>query len=202
MGARARKIGFGFGLGVALNVVMGTGVAAQGPGSYFGFNVSEPYSSTAFGFDGRWSFGDGLWAVSGFGSAFTVGDVSSGAWLAESLVTRSLGDGLVTRHLLVGTGIRLNGTPGIPTEFAVPVVFGFNVPVIQAVGWDIDLFGHLGIARRQAGEATVFARTNRLGIEVGRGPFRFSISHDDAAGSNSPFNYGGAARIGFGVRVR
>jgi hypothetical protein len=181
---------------------MGTAVAAQESGSYIGFNVSEPYSSTAFGFDGRWQFGDGLWAVSGFGSAFTVGDVSSGAWLGEALVTRALGSGLVTRNLYVGTGIRFNGTPGVPTEFAVPLVVGFNAPVIQAAGWDIGVFGHLGIARRQADHQSVFARTNRIGIEVGRGPFRFSISHDDAAGSNSPFNYGGAARISFGFRVR
>jgi len=202
MGARARRIGVGFGVGLALTVGMGAEVVAQKSGSYIGFNVSKPYSSTAFGFDGRWSFGDGLWAVSGFGSAFTVGDVSSDAWLAETLVTRSLGDGLVTRNLFVGTGIRFNGTPGIPTEFAVPVVIGFKVPVIQAVGWDIGLIGHLGIARRQAGDETLFARTNRLGIEVDRGPFRFSISHDDAAGSNSPFNYGGAVRISFGFRMR
>lgn len=202
MGARARRIGVGFGLGLVLTVWTGEQVAAQEPGSYFGFNVSEPYSSTAFGLDARWSFGDGLWAVSGFGSALTVGDVSSGAWLAETLVSRSLGGGHVSRHLFVGTGIRLSGTPALPTEFAVPVVFGFNAPFIEVAGWDLGLFGHLGIARRQAGEEAVFARTNRMGIEVGRGPFRISISHDDAAGSNSPFNYGGAARVSFGFRVR
>lgn len=202
METRAGRIAVGLALGLAFGLGAGTPGAAQERGSYFGFNVSEPYSSTAFGFDGRWVFGEGRWAVSGFGSAFTVGDVGSGAWLGEALLTRRLGDGPLTRTLFAGAGLRLSGAHRSPTEVAVPLFVGFRAPVVKAGGWDVGLFGHLGVARRQAGGEAVFARTSGLGIEVARGRVHLSISHDDAAGSNSPFHYGGALRIGLGIRVR
>ncbi|GMV08265.1 MAG: hypothetical protein AMXMBFR53_45400 [Gemmatimonadota bacterium] len=202
MEARAGRIAVGLALGLVFGLGAWTPGAAQERGSYFGFNVSEPYSSTAFGFDGRWVFGDGRWAVSGFGSAFTVGDVGSGAWLGEALLTRGLGDGPLTRTLYAGAGLRLSGAQRSPTELALPVFVGFRTPVLRAGGWEVGLFGHIGVARRQAGGEVVYARADRLGIELARGRFHLGISHDDAAGSNTPFHYGGAVRLSIGLRVR
>ena len=188
--------------GLALALVGSTAASAQEPGSYLGFNVSEPYRSTAFGVDGRWVFGEGRWTLTGFGSAFTVGDLSSGAWLADLWVTRSLGAGPLSRRLFVGSGLRLSGVPGTPTEVAMPLVLGLHTPLLQAGEWEVGVFGHLGVARRHAGGESQFARKSGMGMEVSYRGIRFGISHDDAAGSTSPFRYGGAARLSLGFRVR
>ena len=174
---------------------------AQSSQRFVGVNLSEPYSSTSFGVEGGWSSNNALWSFWGFGSALTVGERASDAWLVESLATRALGSRGFRSHVLLTAGVQLTGASQSPTEFAVPVYVGARVPLVRGASWDLELEAHIGRARRQAAGAVTFGRVNRVNLILGLGRLRLSVGHDDAAGPSRSL-YGGAGRVSLGWRMR
>ncbi len=187
---------------VGLFVTMSTdSVQGQASKSVLGVSLSEPYSATSIGIEGEWSTASGAWRVTGFGSTGTEAELSTRPWLLESFVTRRFGSNLPVPALLSG-GFRTTRQPSGTTEVAFPVLVGTRVPLLSGNEWRLDAEGHIGLSYRAVAGERVVARANRVSLMLNVDRFRFTVSHDDAAGSNSPFLYGGAARVSVGWRIR
>jgi hypothetical protein len=177
------------------------GVSAQEPQRLIGLSLSQLGSSRSLGFHGRWSNNDDTWYVSGFGTGISVERVKGeNSWLLESLLVRSGASSGLGQFLLASVGFRLTDYAQGGTEVAIIGLVGARVPLLRGDSWGVSIEGHVGLARRVISSATKTARAGRLRLALDWGSIVVSLEHDDAAGSDSPFIYGGAARLGLGWR--
>ncbi|MCH7563501.1 MAG: hypothetical protein IH968_06730 [Gemmatimonadetes bacterium] len=117
-------------------------------------------------------------------------------------MTRQFGVSSTGLSLLLSGGIRVSGYAQGGIETAGFGLLGAKIPLTRADSWSLDITGQIGVAHRRIGAQSVTARANRVTLALDLGQVLLSFGHDDAAGSSSPFIYGGAARASISWRIR